>query len=357
LTEDLLLEKNKIMKTPFTRQVIRFIIISAIISFFIQLINFLGSDFQVEYLLNFKRYAISFSYAFIIGMTNITFFDIILKKYSWQTDAKKLLWLGIAGSVTLSTIAFFVSRLVHYVIILNISFHQFFEMESPLNYIVAVFIALIVTLAFHAYYFYKHGTEAELRAQKEMVEHTKAKHKALQDQLDPHFLFNSLSVLASLIEENPKRATEFTTNLSKVYRYVLEQRQEDLVSIASELDFAKVYLDLLSTRFEDSLEYRIQVTEESGFIVPLSLQLLIENAVKHNKVTEKQPLLIQIFTEGEFLVIQNNLNPKANNSNRLGIGLSNIKSRFKAFTETPIAIKKNADIFNVKLPILQNQSL
>ncbi|MFO7744864.1 MAG: histidine kinase, partial [Psychroflexus sp.] len=211
--------------------------------------------------------------------------------------------------------------------------------------------------AFHAYYFYKFGVEAELKAQKEIVEHTKAKHKALQDQLDPHFLFNSLSVLASLIEEDPKRAAEFTTSLSKVYRYVLDQRREDLVSISSELNFAKVYLNLLSTRFEDSLNFSIDVLDESDSTVPLSLQLLIENAVKHNKVTEKHPLHIKIFKTKDHLVIQNNVNPKVNDSERNGIGLINIKKRFEVYTESPIEIEKDSDTFTVKLPLIQTQNL
>lgn len=230
------------------------------------------------------------------------------------------------------------------------------DSENTFTYIMAVLIAIIVSLAFHAYYFYKFGAEAELKVQKEIVEHTKAKHKALQDQLDPHFLFNSLSVLASLIEEDPKRATEFTTSLSKVYRYVLDQRQEDLVSISSELNFAKVYLNLLSTRFEDSLEFIIDIIDESDFTVPLSLQLLIENAVKHNKVSERHPLRIKIFKTENHLVIQNNVNPKANDSERNGIGLMNIKKRFEVFTETPIKFEKNSDTFTVKLPLIKTQN-
>mgnify|MGYP005853411817 CR=1 FL=1 len=343
------------MKTPLLQQLFRFIWISAVIALFIHLINFIAIGWSLNYLINYKAILGHFAYAFIIGIFNITFFTVIQKKYSWRKDPVKLVILGVPGSVILSVIGFFIANIIHSVLIYGNTLETFFKNANVLNYIFAVLIALIVSLAFHAYYFYKFGTEAELRAQREMLENTKAKHQALKDQLDPHFLFNSLSVLASLIEEDPRRATEFTTNLSKVYRYVLDQRQEDLVSISSELDFAKVYLNLLSTRFEDSLEYNIDVSNESGFTVPLSLQLLIENAVKHNKVTEKYPLKIKIFKDKDYLVIQNSLNPKTKDSVRNGIGLLNIKKRFEVYTETPIEIENNSDTFTVMLPLIKTQ--
>ncbi|MBZ9651032.1 sensor histidine kinase [Psychroflexus montanilacus] len=343
------------MKTPPLQQFIRFVWISAVIAVFIHLINYMGSGLTVNYLTNYKYLLVNFSYAFIIGIFNITFITLIQSKFSWREEPKTLIVLGILGTVIVSVLGFFIARIVHSLWIYGYTFQYFLNNESLTSYIFAVLIAIIVSLAFHAYYFYKFGADAELKAQKEIVEHTKAKHKALQDQLDPHFLFNSLSVLASLIEEDPKRATEFTTSLSKVYRYVLDQRQEDVVSLSSELDFAKVYLNLLAMRFEDSLSYSINVTDETAFTIPLSLQLLIENAVKHNKVTERQPLHIEIFKTESFLVVQNNVNPKAQESNRNGIGLKNIKNRFEAFTEIPIQIEKDATKFRVKLPLIKNQ--
>ena len=337
--------------------ILRFLWISTIIAIVVHFINFMGNGWKVDYLLNYRPLLSNFSYAFSIGFLNIGFFILIQKVFSWQKHPKTLIALGIPGSVILSVLGYFAGRVIHSVWIYQNSFDKFIANESFWSYLFAVFIALIVTLAFHAYYFYKFGVNAELKAQQQVIEHTKAKHQALKDQLDPHFLFNSLSVLASLIEENPKRATKFTTNLSKVYRYVLDQRQEDLVSLASELDFAKVYLNLLSTRFEDSLEYTIDITdEEHHHTVPLSLQLLIENAVKHNKVTEKQPLHIKISNTETDLIIENNVNLKAKDSTRNGIGLQNIKNRFESFGKT-IEIVNNDHSFLVKLPLLKNKNL
>lgn len=343
------------MKATPLQHFIRFIWISAVVAIFIHLINFMGNGWSLPYLYNYKYLSIPFFYAFIIGIFNMLFITFIQSKFSWRKHPKTLIILGIPGTVLVSVFGYFLARFIQRIWLYGSSFQKFIATENYSSYVFAVLIAIIVSLAFHAYYFYKYGTDAELRVQKEIVEHTKAKHKALKDQLDPHFLFNSLSVLASLIEEDPKRATEFTTSLSKVYRYVLDQRKEDLVSISSELDFARVYLNLLSTRFEDSLEYSIDVPDESDFIVPLSLQLLIENAVKHNKVTEKNPLKIKIIKTDVHLVIQNNVNPKANDSERNGIGLMNIKKRFEVYTENPIQIENNSDTFTVKLPIIKTQ--
>lgn len=342
------------MKSTSFQDFLKFVWISALISIVVHLINFMGSGWSLEHLTNLKYVLVNFAYAFIIGIFNIGFINLIQRKFSWRKEPKTLILLGIPGTVIVSVLGYFVARIVHSVWIYGNSYQKFIANESFLSYLFAVFIAIIVSLSFHAYYFYKFGVDAELRAQQHILENTKAKHQALKDQIDPHFLFNSLSVLASLIEEDQKRATEFTTNLSKVYRYVLDQRQEDTVSLSSELEFAKVYLNLLSTRFEDSLKYSIEVSDEKSFTIPLSLQLLIENAVKHNKVTEKHPLTINIYNTKDHLIIQNNIRAKQLATTRNGIGLNNIKNRFEVFTDKPIEIEKNGDNFIVKLPLLQN---
>ena len=341
------------MRTSLLHQLLRFFWISICISVFIQFIYYIGTGRPSSYVFQLTPLLINFAYAFIIGIFNISFITLIQRKFSWRKEPRTLIVLGIIGTVVVSVLGFFIARVFHNVWIYGYSFSSFMDSENAFTYIMAVLIAIIVSLAFHAYYFYKFGTESELRVQKEIIEHTKAKHKALQDQLDPHFLFNSLSVLAALIEENPKRAIEYTTDLSKVYRYVLDQRQEDLVSISSEIAFAKVYLNLLCTRFEDSLEYCIDVSDTTHYTVPLSLQLLIENTVKHNKVSENKPLQIKIYNTKQHLVIQNTLNLKTMDSHRKGIGLANIKKRFELYTKNPIEIDNNSDTFTVKLPLIK----
>ena len=164
-------------------------------------------------------------------------------------------------------------------------------------------------------------------------------------------------MLSSLIYENPDSAQKFTTALSKVYRYVLEQKNKDLVTVDEELEFAKTYMSLLKMRFEDSIVFEIpnQASNPESKVVPLSLQLLLENAVKHNMVTSSKPLYIKIFEANGELVVENNLQPKQVLKKSSGVGLSNIKQRYGLLTNKKVIINQQADSFAVAIPMLTKQ--
>src|SRR5690606_17692569 len=199
--------------------------------------------------------------------------------------------------------------------------------------------------------------ENKVKVQKIIAGTASAKFESLKNQIDPHFLFNSLNVLSSLIEENPDNAQRFTTSLSKVYRYVLEQKDKELVSVAEELSFAKTYMNLLKMRFENSLFYEIpnEVTIPDAKVVPLSLQLLLENTVKHNVVSEQKPLYIRIFVDGDYLAIENDYQKKEVLQDRQGVGLQNIINRYAIITNRKVAIAQNDKTFTVRIPILTKQ--
>jgi hypothetical protein len=166
-----------------------------------------------------------------------------------------------------------------------------------------------------------------------------------------------LNVLSSLIEENPQNAQRFTTSLSKIYRYVLEQKDKEFVSIEEELAFAKTYMNLLKMRFENSLFYELPVKNlnPEAKVVPLSLQLLLENTVKHNVVSEQKPLHIRIYIEGDYLAIQNDYQKKEVLQERQGVGLQNIINRYGIITNRKVLIEQNEQTFTVKIPILTSQ--
>lgn len=173
-----------------------------------------------------------------------------------------------------------------------------------------------------------------------------------------------MNVLSSLIEENPENAQRFTTSLSKVYRYVLEQKDKDLVPIEEELAFAKTYMNLLQMRFENSLTFELppnydeiasSLAMKEMKVVPLSLQLLLENAVKHNIISEQKPLLIKIYIDNDVLVIQNNYQKKSVLQDGQGVGIQNIISRYHIITDRKVTIEQNEHTFTVKLPILTNK--
>jgi hypothetical protein len=224
------------------------------------------------------------------------------------------------------------------------------------------FIWLIATLLvsiwiYRIIYSIHKKQESKVKEQKIIAGTASAKFETLKNQIDPHFLFNSLNVLSSLIEENPENAQRFTTSLSKVYRYVLEQKDKDLVSIEEELAFAKTYMNLLQMRFENSLTYEviIDTIQPEAKVVPLSLQLLLENAVKHNIISEQKPLHIKIYIDNDVLVIQNNFQKKAVLQDGQGVGIQNIVSRYDIITDRKVTIEQNENTYTVKLPILTKQ--
>lgn len=200
----------------------------------------------------------------------------------------------------------------------------------------------------------KKNTKQEVVEQKLIAKSANAQFESLKNQLDPHFLFNSLNVLTALIDENPEQAQKFTTSMSKIYRYVLEQKDKEMVKVEDEIEFAKIYCNLLKTRFEDSVNFDFQIDDDDlqKFVVPLSLQLLLENCIKHNFATSPKPLNIRIFTEGKFLCIENNLQVREQLKESAGIGLANIVQRYALLTKENVFIEKSEQTFKVKIPIL-----
>lgn len=255
----------------------------------------------------------------------------------------------------LTLAAFFICRIIHLVYFESrYSLDEFLANENIGNYLFPLLFTIIVSLSFHLFYFYKALQERRVAEQKIIAGTASAKFDALKNQLDPHFLFNSLNVLTSLIEENPIAAQKFTTSLSKTYRYVLEQKNKDLVELSEEIKFAKTYLNLLKMRFEDGINCTIplELNLAEAKVVPLSLQLLLENAVKHNRVSPQQPLNIQIFEDKNELVVKNNLQKKEILGKGSKVGLFNIQQRYGLLTNRKVQINKSESYFEVRLPLL-----
>ena len=322
----------------------------------IQIINLI-MDGEIQF---GKRLLIQFFFTALYTLTlygtNALFF-MKLDALFVDRFSKMRLFVGFAGSVVLSLMVIFLLHLFEEVVYNNQSLQKFLENEKPENYLVPIIITFFVTLAIHTIYFYKAYNENKVKEQKIIAGTANAKFESLKNQIDPHFLFNSLNVLSSLIEENPENAQRFTTSLSKIYRYVLEQKDKELVSVAEELAFAKTYMNLLKMRFENSLFYEMPTTEISAEakVVPLSLQLLLENTVKHNVVSEQRPLHIRICVEGDYLAVQNDYQKKEVLQERQGVGLQNIINRYGIITKRKVLIVQNEETFTVKIPILTKQ--
>ncbi|APG59771.1 2TM domain-containing protein [Christiangramia salexigens] len=296
-------------------------------------------------------------YSFVITFLNSYYFLFFAKRIGWEGASLKRVFIATGGSVLVTLIGFFFCRIVVEVLFKAKELESFLDNERIAFYFLPFLLTLIVSLFFHLVYFYKALQEKKVKEQKIIAGTASAKFDALKNQLDPHFLFNSLNVLASLIDENPEQAQKFTTALSKVYRYVLEQKEKELVSLSEELKFASTYINLLKMRFEDSIFFELPnaPASDDAKVVPLSLQLLLENTIKHNIVNEAKPLRIKIYVEGDYLVVENNYQKKEVLSNRKGVGLQNIVNRYAVLTKRNVLIDENSETFKVKLPILTQQ--
>jgi two-component system, LytTR family, sensor kinase len=181
------------------------------------------------------------------------------------------------------------------------------------------------------------------------------KYDVLKNQLNPHFLFNALTSVNSLIHEHPDLATDFLQQLSKVYRYVLLNKEKETVSVSTELSFIKNYIGLLKTRFAEAIEFNVCVNEQAQEkeIVPVTLQVLIENAVKHNTASLKQPLKISISNDDSFLTIQNNIHKKSGVESSNGQGMANLRSLYQFLSSKPILVVEEHEIYTVKIPLIE----
>jgi sensor histidine kinase YesM len=321
--------------------------------------NAVFGDFNFK---NVNAFLTSFAfyqlYSFVLGFSNKYFFDY-LETLPWKKgDMVKRIIVGILGSTIITLLMLFVLRALISTLYFGRTFNEFLDYESIKSYQFGLWITLTIVITFHFIYFYNKYQKNKLKEQKVIAGTASAKFDALKNQLDPHFLFNSLNVLTSLIDENPESAQKFTTSLSKVYRYVLEQKNKDLVTVDEELDFARTYMSLLKMRFEDSIVFDIpdRASNPDCKVVPLSLQLLLENAVKHNMVTTSKPLHIKIYedTNGN-LVVENNLQPKQIVKKGSGVGLENIKQRYQLLTHKKVNINQQAGRFAVAIPMLSKQ--
>ncbi|MCP2027717.1 sensor histidine kinase YesM [Flavobacterium sp. HSC-32F16] len=297
-------------------------------------------------------------YSVVLYVVNASLFVYLDKVFEGANRfSARRIFIGFISSFFISLFVIFVLRIFTQVVIERRPLLSFLANEDPANYIESSVITFIVLLIFHALHFYKLYQENKVIQQKIIAGTANAKFESLKNQIDPHFLFNSLNVLSSLIEENPDNAQRFTTSLSKIYRYVLEQKDKELVSVEDELSFAKTYMNLLKMRFENSLFYELPAgnINPDAKVVPLSLQLLLENTVKHNVVSEQKPLHIRIFIDKDYLVIQNDLQKKEVLQDRQGVGLQNIVNRYGIITDRKVLIEQDEKNFSVKIPILTKQ--
>ncbi|MFT3679535.1 MAG: histidine kinase [Ferruginibacter sp.] len=220
----------------------------------------------------------------------------------------------------------------------------------------AIFCTIMIIAIYESIYFMHELRHSVEETEKLKRENLAAQLNALRTQVNPHFLFNNLNTLSSLIPECPEHAVDFVQQLSKVYRHILDVKDEKSISLKEELEVLRAYTFLLKTRFGNNLDVNIDIPEEklNKKIVPLSLQLLMENAIKHNIVSAGKPLQINIFTNNGSLVVDNNLQMKNQVNESTGIGLDNIRNRYKLLGDKMVEVTATGSNFTVSIPLIEN---
>lgn len=229
---------------------------------------------------------------------------------------------------------------------------------SMTTYATFTIMSFLINSVFFGKYFFDEWKKSLLKAERLEKEKTQVQFDNLKNQLNPHFLFNSLSSLHSLIYDDPGLASEYVTNLSKVYRYVLQHEEKTLVSLGEELDFIGHFIFLLETRFKEGIEITLEIHPEqlSKNIAPVSLQVLLENCIKHNVIDPDQVLRIRLETVGEYLCVQNNKNPKilAGISNQMG--LKQLTHLYSFLTDRPVRVEEDQTCFSVFIPLISEKT-
>lgn len=234
------------------------------------------------------------------------------------------------------------------------AWNQFIVFSYDLNF--GTFIFYLLLLAYNGVVlYYKNWKESQLNAERLMRENIQAKYDVLKSQIDPHFFFNSLSVLTNLVYKSPDLSAEYITQLAKSYRYILDKKFENLVPIKTELEFLESYSFLIRIRHQSSIEFHINISDEvqcTGMVPPATLQMLVENAVKHNRFSANDPLRICIKDEDGYLIIANDLRKRASIQNSIGVGLDNISKRYELTSDKRITISETQNTFTVRVPII-----
>jgi LytS/YehU family sensor histidine kinase len=182
----------------------------------------------------------------------------------------------------------------------------------------------------------------------------------LKNHLDPHFLFNNLNILSSLIEKGEKNSAEYINKFAEVYRYMLQNNTKELIILSEELEFIHSYLQLIKMRFQNALRFDVDIPSDKLdlTIPPLTIQMLIENCIKHNTLNEANPLIINIkYQEGDYLLIQNNITARRVKFQSNGSGLENIRNRYRFFTEKEVVIENNGALFKVLIPLIELEEI
>lgn len=291
--------------------------------------------------------------AFVVWEGNVMLMRLVKRKYKWGHRAyyKTILAFFICNVIYSGTIS-----------LLLLLLWRFLSRETytdwrPILYTTLIIIvtANLVTNTYENFFLNQEQLNTLSRVEQLSLAKAQAELIALKNQIDPHFMFNSLNTLSFLISTDPFNAKLYNDTLAKVYHYILRNKDKDLVLLREEIEFISNYFYLLKIRFDDSINMTIEINDvdaEEFLILPISLQTLVENAIKHNEFTSSKPLVIYVSVTSNYVLVKNKVNLKTYPERTSRIGLNNLDNRYKLITGRSILIDNALTFFTVKLPII-----
>jgi two-component system LytT family sensor kinase len=343
----------------YTMPIRRLLIIGLIVAsvlVLISLVNYLASDTEFNILILLISFIIAFIVTFSIGLANTLTIGYLQKKLPWQKNIAgriiaEFLWTSANAAIIICIIMLFVHFAIQ-PIDKNARGEIIFN-----NIMIAIVANLVVASILEGEYFYKYWKKSLIRVEVLRRENVESQLNALKSQINPHFMFNSLNALSSLITTDPVKARDFVAKFSRIYRYVLDIQDKTVVTLKEELDFLQSYYFLQKIRYEENLEIDTVVSSDmlNSFVPPLAIQILVENAIKHNEISQDHPLKITIRDEEGYLVIKNNFRPRDGEGYSTGVGQKNLLERYAHLSDKKPSFMVQNGNYVSKIPLIREE--
>ncbi len=297
----------------------------------------------------------------IIGFSIFSINNILNRVPIWRKKIGLRFALGMLINYTSILFLLYVCIFIYIILFkVNLTVGQLIEDYNEITiriFILTLVLVILLVVSDFLIYSYKFYSQEQIQIARLKREQLELQFEALKTQLSPHYLFNSLNTISSLIYKDIKQTEEYIRKLAGTYKYILDSDKISLISVKEEIEFIKDYCFLLNIRFGDGFNVNFDINNKCNdfFIPPISIQILVENAVKHNVFDENDPLIVDIFSKENSILVKNRIMKSPTNRESFKIGLGNIRKRYDVFTDKKIKIEKN-EFFQVELPLLKSMS-
>ena len=290
--------------------------------------------------------AITFLFALFVWYYNI----ITFPAYSSRDVAYGFSVVRMVKSLVIGLVVMFILACIQQYLLAHLEFGPVMLMVEMRGILINLMFYVFLHLLYQSYQNQRVGIELE----RTKADNLSAQYELLKQQVNPHFLFNSLNTLKYMVESDDAHTVKFILKLSDFYRFTLESRKQNLIRLAEELEILNAYIFLLKARFEDGIDLLVTISDDhhQSLIPPFTLQLLVENCIKHNVVSLDHPLQIRLYSENDLIVVENKLQPKKTPESSMGVGLENINQRYIHLLDKKIEINATETLFKVKLPVI-----